>query len=100
MLKNLRTVAVAGGVPPTGELANANAGIDSPCIEKLVPDLWNNHQFLTTGKGDVALVEQMIDVGRQQQTVSAVEALGIRRVPPRLDVAGLQVSGLINARNA
>lgn len=64
------------------ELADANAGIDSPGIEKVVPDLGNDHQFLAAGKRDVALVEEVIDMRRQEEAVGSVEALGIRRVTP------------------
>lgn len=65
------------------ELTDANAGIDAPGVEKLVPNLWNDHQFLAAGKRNVALVEEVIDVRRQEEAVGAVEALGIRRVTPR-----------------
>lgn len=81
------------------ELSNANAGIDSPRIEKLVPHLGNDDQFLAAGECDVALVKQVIDVRRQKQAVGSIEALGIGRVTPRFDVTGLQVSRLIDACN-
>ena len=99
-LEHVRAVVVQVGVLLSRELANAHAGIDSPRIQKLVSDLGDDDQFLAAGEGDVALVEQMIDVRRQQQAVGAVEALGIGRVPPRLDVTRFQMSRLVHARHA
>ena len=55
------------------ELSNPNTGIDAPRIEQLVSNLGNNHQLLAAREGDVALVEQMVNVGRQQQPVRAVK---------------------------
>ena len=46
------------------------------------------------------LVEEMINVRRQQQPVRAIESLGIRRGSPRLDVARLQMSRLVHVRYA
>ena len=82
------------------KMDKANAGVDSPRVEERVPNLRNNHQLLAARERDVALVEQMIDVGGQQQTVGAVEALSVRRITPRLDVTGFEVSGLADMRNA
>jgi hypothetical protein len=93
-------VVVQVGVLFALEFANANAGIDSPRVEKLVADFWNDHQFLATGKRNVALVEEVIDMRRQEEAVGAVEALSIRRVTPRFYVASFQVSGLIDPRHA
>ena len=42
----------------------------------------------------------MVNVWRQEQPVGAVQAFNVRCVTPRLDVAGLQVSGLSDARHA
>ena len=50
MLKHFGTVVVEVGVLLTRELANAHAGVDAPRIEKLVPDLGNDHQILAAGK--------------------------------------------------
>ena len=82
------------GVLLARELADANASIDSPGIKQLDPDLRHHYQLLIAREGDVALVEQMIDVRRQQQAVGPVQAFRVRCVTPRLDVAGLQVSRL------
>lgn len=71
------------------EFADANAGINSPRVEQLVSDLWHNYQLLADRKRDVALVEQMVDVRRQEEPVGAVKALGVGCVPPRLYVARL-----------
>ena len=87
--EHVRTVVVQVGVLLRREVANAHAGVDSPCIQKLVSDLRDDDQFLAAGEGDVALIEQVIDVRRQQQAVGTIEALGISRVPPWLDVTRL-----------
>jgi hypothetical protein len=55
------------------ELANSDTGIDPPRIEQLVSDFGNDQQLLAAREGDVALVEQMVNVGRQQQPVRAVK---------------------------
>ena len=70
------------------ELANPYTRIDAPGVEKLVSDLWHDDELLARGERDVALVEQVVDVRREEQTVRAVETLGIRRVSPWFDVTG------------
>jgi hypothetical protein len=50
-----------------GELADTYPGVDAPRVQQLVSDLLHDDQFLVAGKCDIALVEQMIDVRRQQQ---------------------------------
>ena len=62
--------------------------------------LRNDDQLLAAGEGDVALVKQVIDVRREQQAIGAVEALGIGRVPPRLDVTSFQMPRLVHTRDA
>src|SRR4030095_13424172 len=57
-------------------------------------------QLLVARESDVALVEQVIDVRRQEQAVGAVKALSICRVSPRLDVTRFQVPRLIHPRHA
>jgi hypothetical protein len=46
--------------------------------------------LLAAREGDVALVEEVIDVRRQQQAVRAIESLRVGRISPRLDVTGLR----------
>jgi hypothetical protein len=82
-----------------GEPADTYPGVNAPRIQKLVPDFWDDDPFLAAGESKVAPVEQVIDVRRQQEAVGAVEALGIGRVPPRLDVARFQMSRLVQSAN-
>lgn len=65
MLENVGAVVVQVGVLLPRKLADADASIVAPCIEQLVSDLRNNDQLLAAREGDVAFVEQMIDVRRQ-----------------------------------
>ena len=97
VLEHIHAVVVQIGVLLSREVANAHAGIDSPRIQKLVSDLRDDDQFLAAGEGEVALVEQVIDVRRQQQAVGTVEALGIGGVPPWLDVTRLQMPRLVHS---
>ena len=100
MLEHVHPVIIQMGALLRREFANTHARVYSPRIKQLVSDLWDDEQFLVAGERDVALVEQMIDVRGQQQTIGAVEALGVRRITPRLDVTGFEVSGLADMRNA
>ena len=70
MFEHVHSVVFEKGVLLARELADANACIDSPCIKQLVPDLWNDDQFLAARECDVAFVEQMIDVRRQEQPLA------------------------------
>lgn len=49
---------------------------------------------------DEAAIEEVVDRGRQQQAVLAVEALGVGGVAPRLAVARAQVFGTVDAGDA
>ena len=82
------------------ETADADTSIDPPRIEQLISDLGDDYQLLAAREGNVTLVEQMIDVRRQQQPIGAIETLGIGRISPRLDVARLQMSGLVHTSDA
>jgi hypothetical protein len=53
--------------------------------------------LLAAREGDVALVEEVIDVRRQQQAVRAIESLRVGRMSPRLDVTGFEVPRLVDA---
>src|SRR5215212_2099504 len=82
VLEDVHAMVVKVGALLSGEIADAHTGVDAPSIEKLAPDFWDDQQLLASGEADVALVEQVIDVRRQQQSVGTVEALGIVGVSP------------------
>ena len=58
---------------------------------------WYNQQLLARREGDVALVEQVIDVRRRAAPVRAIEALSIGGIPPGLDVTGLQMPRFVHS---
>ena len=45
-----------------GELADAYAGVDAPRIQKLVPDFWDDDQFLAAGESKVGPFNYPIEV--------------------------------------
>jgi hypothetical protein len=51
-------------------------------------------------KGDELLVEQRVDMRREQQSVVAAEAFGVGGFAPGFDMAGDQQSGVGDAGNA
>lgn len=61
-LEHVRAVVVQVGVLLPGELADSHAGVNAPGVEQLVSDFRNDDQFLTSGKRDVALIEEVVDV--------------------------------------
>ncbi len=75
MLEHIDAVVFQVGALLPGELADAYPGVDAPRIQKLVPDFWDDDQFLAAGERKVALVEQVIDVRRQQQAIGPQEDL-------------------------
>jgi hypothetical protein len=48
-------------------------------------------------EADEAPVEQVVDAGRQQQSVLPIEPLIVRRVPPRFAVAGHKVNWVLDS---
>jgi len=56
-LEYVDSVIVQVGVLLSREFAYSHAGIDAPCIQKLVPNLRNSDELLAAGEGDIALVE-------------------------------------------
>src|SRR2546427_9387785 len=78
------SVIVKVGALLASEVANPYARIDTPRVEELVPDVGHENEFLVHRERDVALVEQVVDVRRQQQPVGAIQTLGVGRVSPRL----------------
>ena len=67
MLEHVHSVIIQVSVLLPREVAHAHTRVDSPRIQKLVSDLRDDDQFLPVGERDVALVEEVIDVRRQQQ---------------------------------
>src|SRR5881396_2167010 len=80
MLEHVHTVVVQVGILLPCELTNTHTCVDSPRFQQFVSDLGDNDQFLAGGEGDVALVEQVVYVRRQQQSVGAIEPFGVGRV--------------------
>src|SRR6185436_10265475 len=76
-LEHIYSVVVQIRTLLSREFADSYTSVDSPRVHQLVFDLWNNYQLLTPGEGDVALVEQMIDVWREKQSVGTVEPLRV-----------------------
>ena len=99
MLEHVHPVIIQIGALLRREFANTHARVYSPRIKQLVSDLWDDEQFLVAGERDVALVEQMIDVRRQQQPIGTIEPFCVGRISPRLDVAGFQMPWLVDVRD-
>ena len=92
-------VQVLRSVPRENSPTLAPASIPH-ASSRFVPDLRHDDQLLGGGERDVALIKQMIDVGRQQQAVRTVEPFGVTRVSPRLDMTCFQMPRLVHARDA
>ena len=74
--------------------------IDTPRLKEPVRALRRDNQITNVLKTDISLVEQVIDVGGQQQTVISVKLLVIRRDFPRLNMAGTQMIDSLHAGNS
>lgn len=59
-----------------------------------------NQQLPVALECDEALVEQVVDRGRQQQAVLAIQPFFIGRIAPRLAVAGDQMLGSLDFRDS
>jgi hypothetical protein len=76
VLEHVGTVVVQVGVLVRWKISDSDSRIDSPSVEKLFSDLRNDNEFLVVREGNVAFIEEMIDVRRQEQPVRTVDLLG------------------------
>lgn len=84
----------------SSERADPSASVDPPFGKQARANVGNDQKLFTTREADVTLIEQMIDVRRQEQAVVAVESFHVRGVSPRLDVTRAQVFRVTHVRHA